>query len=114
MKVTAGESQNQAQSGGICEAGRTERALQPGASTTRMSGFPDLPSSSVSTAGYEDGLGRRSVRFNREVGGMLECLHLRPQFVVFEAALRARAEQLARLDDERFAVVRGFESDAGG
>ena len=88
--------------------------MQPGASTTRMSGFPDLASSSVSTAGYEDGLGRRSVRFNREVGGMLECLHLRPQFVVFEAALRARAEQLARLDDERFALVRGFEKDAGG
>src|SRR5687767_13875743 len=79
-----------------------------------MSGLPDISASSVSTAGYEDGLGRRSVRFNREVGGMLECLHLRPQFVVFEPALRARAEELARLDDERFALVRGFEKDAAG
>ena len=79
-----------------------------------MSGPPDISASSVSTAGYEDGLGRRSVRFNREVGGMLECLHLRPQFVVFESALRARAEALARLDDERFALVRGFEKDATG
>lgn len=79
-----------------------------------MSGPPDTFASSVSTAGYEDGLGRRSVRFNREVGGMLECLHLRPQFLVFEAALRARAEELTRLDDERFARVREFESDATG
>ncbi|MBA3638003.1 MAG: PEGA domain-containing protein [Acidobacteriota bacterium] len=79
-----------------------------------MSGPPDISASSVSTAGYEDGLGRRSVRFNREVGGMLECLHLRPQFAVFEAALRARAEALGRLEDERFAVVRDFEKDATG
>ena len=79
-----------------------------------MSGLPDISSSSVSTAGYADGLGRRSVRFNREVGGMLECLHLRPQFLVFEGALRARAEELARLDDERFATVRAFEKDATG
>lgn len=79
-----------------------------------MSGLPDISSSSISTAGYEDGLGRRSVRFNREVGGMLECLHLRPQFLVFEGALRARAEELARLDDERFAPVREFERDAAG
>ena len=88
--------------------------MQPGASTTRMSALPDISSSSVSTAGYADGLGRRSVRFNREVGGMLECLHLRPQFLVFEGALRARAEELARLDDERFATVRAFEKDASG
>ncbi len=79
-----------------------------------MSGLPDISSSSVSTAGYVDGLGRRSVRFNREVGGMLECLHLRPQFLVFEGALRARAEELARLDDERFATVRAFEKDTTG
>lgn len=79
-----------------------------------MSGFPDIRSSSVSTAGYEDGLGRRSVRFNREVGGMLECLHLRPQFLTFERVLRQRAEELARLDDERFARIRNFEKDASG
>ncbi|MDQ3487547.1 MAG: PEGA domain-containing protein [Acidobacteriota bacterium] len=79
-----------------------------------MSGSPDISASSVSTAGYEDGLGRRSVRFNREVGGMLECLHLRPPFVVFEPALRARAEALGRLEDERFALVREFERDATG
>jgi hypothetical protein len=79
-----------------------------------MSGLPDLRSSSVSTAGYEDGLGRRSVRFDREVGGMLECLQLRPQLVAFEPALRVRASEVAGLDDERFARVRDFESHAGG
>lgn len=78
-----------------------------------MSGFPDR-SSSVSTAGYEDGLGRRSVRFNREVGGMLECLRLRAQFLAFEPALRSRAAEIASLDDERFARVRDFERDASG
>ncbi|MEX1129233.1 MAG: hypothetical protein WEB50_11760, partial [Vicinamibacterales bacterium] len=76
-----------------------------------MSGSPDIRSSSVSTAGYADGLGRRSVRFNREVGGMLECLHLRPQFLAFEPALRATAAELASLDDERFARVRDLERD---
>ena len=88
--------------------------MQPGASTTRMSGSPDISASSVSTAGFEDGLGRRSVRFNREVGGMLECLYLRPQFAVFEQALRARAEILGRLEDERFALVRHFERNGSG
>jgi serine/threonine protein kinase len=77
-----------------------------------MSGSPDIRSSSVSTAGYADGLGHRSVRFNREVGGMLECLHLRPQFLAFEPALRATAAELASLDDERFARVRDIERDA--
>lgn len=45
---------------------------------------------------------------------MLECLHLRPQFVAFEPALRTRAAELTRLDDERFARVRDFEHTPGG
>ena len=45
---------------------------------------------------------------------MLECLQLRPQFLAFETALRRRSEELARLDDERFARVRGFENSGGG
>lgn len=44
---------------------------------------------------------------------MLECLHLRPQYLAFEAALRAQALELARLDDERFARIRGFEKEGG-
>lgn len=76
-----------------------------------MSATPDIRSSSVSTTGYADGLGHRALRFNREVGGMLECLHLRPQFLAFEATLRARARELASLDDERFARVREIERE---
>ena len=65
------------------------RALQPGTSTTEMSALPDARPVSLSTAGYQDGLGRRSVRFDREVGGMLECLRLRAELGAFEASLEA-------------------------
>ena len=74
-----------------------------------MSGLTDTRAVSVSTAGYEDGLGRRSVRFDREVGGMLECLHLRPELWAFESSLRDHAEAIASLDDERFVRVRQIE-----
>lgn len=90
------------------------RALQPGASTIGMSGLPDTRAVSISTAGYEDGLGRRSVRFDREVGGMLECLHLRPELWGFERDLRARAEAIASLEDERFVRVRSIEHGPRG
>lgn len=79
-----------------------------------MSALPDARAVSISTAGYEDGLGRRSVRFDREVGGMLECLRLRPQLRAFEASLRERAEVIGRLDDERFVRVRSVERDPQG
>jgi len=69
---------------------------------------------SVSTAGYEDGLGRRSVRFDREIGGMLECLQLRPELWAFEPALRQRADAIATLEDERFVRVRGIERGPHG
>ena len=79
-----------------------------------MSALPDARAVSISTAGYEDGLGRRSVRFDREVGGMLECLHLRPELRAFEASLRERADAIGRLDDERFVPVRAIERDHHG
>ena len=79
-----------------------------------MSALPDVRAVSISTAGYEDGLGRRSVRFDREVGGMLECLRLRPELRAFEATLRERAEAVGRLDDERFVPVHGFEDSPHG
>ena len=74
----------------------------------------DARAVSISTAGYQDGLGRRSVRFDREVGGMLECLHLRPELWAFEANLRERAGAIAALDDERFVRMRAIERDAHG
>ena len=79
-----------------------------------MSGPADTRAVSISTAGYEDGLGRRSVRFDREVGGMLECLHLRPELWAFEANLRDAAAAIASLDDERFVRVRAIERGPHG
>ena len=66
---------------------------------------------SVSASGYEDGLGRRTLEFDRETGGMLERLHLRPELWAFESFLRERALLAAALDIERFARVRGVERD---
>jgi hypothetical protein len=60
------------------------------------------PESSESSSGYEDGLGRRALAFDRETGGMLERLVLRPEMAAFERALRDRmAASSASLEDER-------------
>ena len=66
---------------------------------------------SVSASGYEDGLGRRTLEFDRETGGMLERLHLRPELWAFEAFLRERVLLATVLDRERFARHRGIERD---
>lgn len=54
------------------------------------------------------------MRFDREVGGMLECLHLRPELTLFEPLVRRAAAELAALDDERFARVRAVERGEHG
>ena len=59
---------------------------------------------SLSTSGYHDGLGLRTLIFDREGGVMLERLILRPELGAFEQALRIRAR--SSLEDERFARVR--------
>jgi hypothetical protein len=69
---------------------------------------------SISTTGYEDGFGRRTLIFDREGGGMLERLHLRPELAAFEAPLRERMARLAAFEDERFARVRTIERDPDG
>ena len=66
---------------------------------------------SLSTSGYHDGLGRRTLIFDREDGAILERLHLRPEFRAFEEALRERMDCAAAFDDERLARVRGIERD---
>ena len=68
--------------------------------------------SSQSSSGYEDGLGRRVLAFDRETGDMLERLVLRPELSAFEEALRKRIITVAELEDERFARPRGLERDA--
>src|SRR5258705_5515589 len=65
--------------------------------------------SSQSSSGYEDGLGRRVLAFDRETGDMLERLVLRPELSVFEAALRERLTIVAGLEDERFTRPRDIE-----
>ena len=62
----------------------------------------DLPSS-ISSTGHEDGLGRRSLSFDRESGAMLEHLFVRPELAVYERLIRERIDQLAAFDDDRFA-----------
>ncbi|HXG54225.1 MAG TPA: PEGA domain-containing protein [Vicinamibacterales bacterium] len=73
----------------------------------------DVRPPSVTTSGFADGLGRRSIRFDRECGTTLECLHVRPELAAFEQALRAQAQVLNALDDERFVRVRAFERIEG-
>jgi hypothetical protein len=65
----------------------------------------------MSASGYEDGLGRRTLEFDRETGAMLERLHLRPELRAFEAFLRERVAWAETFDDERFARARGIERD---
>ena len=76
-----------------------------------MPGAFDVRHSSVSTTGFADGLGRRSIGFDRELGAALECLHVRPELSAYEPALRAQAAAVAALDDERLVRVRSIERD---
>jgi hypothetical protein len=69
------------------------------------------PSSSISSSGHVDGLGRRVLAFDRETGAMLERLYVRPELAAFEAALRAQVERLLPLEDERFARAVHVERD---
>ena len=71
----------------------------------------ELPSSSISSSGHVDGLGRRSLAFDRATGDMLERLHVRPEVAVFEHLIRERIERFATLEDERFARPSAVERD---
>src|SRR4029077_14281867 len=89
-----------------------------GALVAKLSGFVHMPvdavdsDSSESSSGYEDGLGRRVLAFDRETGGLLERLILRPELAVFEPTLQARMAVIAGLEDERFSPPRAIERDA--
>jgi hypothetical protein len=71
----------------------------------------DLSSSSISSSGHIDGLGRRSLSFDRETGGMLERVHLRPELVPFEPVIRERIARLQSIEHERFARPVRIERD---
>jgi PEGA domain len=67
--------------------------------------------SSTSSSGHVDGLGRRSLSFDRTTGAVLERLHLRPELAVFEQTIRKRVERLSGLEEERFARPSNVERD---
>ena len=69
--------------------------------------------SSQSSSGYEDGLGRRVLEFDRETGGMLERIVLRPELSAFEQTLLERLAVVAGLEDERFPRPCAVERQAG-
>jgi hypothetical protein len=76
-----------------------------------MSLPPSTASATLSTSGYQDGLGRRVLAFDREYGVMLERLLLRPELSAFGHALGAQLSHLASIEDERFARMRAVERD---
>ncbi|CAN5882974.1 hypothetical protein BH18ACI5_BH18ACI5_09660 [soil metagenome] len=78
-----------------------------------MPAVPDVRPTSVSTTGFADGLGRRSIRFDRESGTTLECLHLRPELAAFEQVLWDQGKLVEQLGHERIVRVQALES-AGG
>jgi hypothetical protein len=49
--------------------------------------------------------------FDRETGGMLEHLHLRPELGAFDRAIRERVAHAVAFEDERFAHARSVERD---
>src|SRR4029453_13107232 len=79
-----------------------------------MSGPLPAAASSLSSSGFEDGLGRRVLAFDRETGDMLERLVLRPELAAFEKALLTRIDTVSSLEDERFAHPRAIEEDEEG
>lgn len=78
--------------------------------------LPDLTSfaASTSSSGFSDGLGRRTLAFDREGGAMLDRLTIRPELAAFEIAIRDRAERIASLDHDRISHVRTMERDSEG
>jgi hypothetical protein len=61
------------------------------------------PRASFSATGYADGLGRRTLVFDRETGAAAERLTLRAEFGAFERVLRDRAVQLAAWEGDGLA-----------
>lgn len=76
-----------------------------------MSEMADQTAASVSSSGYEDGLGRRTLAFERETGSILERLQLRAELRAFERAITGRMREAAAFDDERFARPLAVDHD---
>ena len=74
---------------------------------------PPSAHASLSATGYADGLGRWTLDFDRESGGMLERLHLRAEFGAFEAGLRQRIDRIAPFEDSLTSATRATQPFAG-
>lgn len=72
--------------------------------------MPGRPAT-FSSSGYQDGLGRRTLVFDRAEGATCERLILRPELGVYAAHLRERAERLTRVESDRLAHPRRIERD---
>jgi PEGA domain-containing protein len=73
---------------------------------------PELERSmSTSSTGYEDGLGRRVLAFDRADGAILERLYLRPELAAFEPALADLAARASALADDRVIAPLGLDRD---
>lgn len=66
----------------------------------------------MTASGFEDGFGRRVLAADREEGTFLERLYLRPEFGVYEHALRDAIARVAAVGDERIVAPRGLERDS--
>ena len=75
--------------------------------------YPAL-GASTSSSGFTDGLGRRSLAFDREGGTMLERLAVRAELSAFERSLRDRLDRIGAMDDERLAKPRSIERAPDG
>ena len=78
-----------------------------------MSATVESRRSSISTTGYLDGLGRRSIRFDRELGATLECLHVRPELRAYEDALLSQACAISEIGEARVVRIRSLEREHG-
>jgi hypothetical protein len=91
-----------------------ERPLQSRQGFCRMRSVAAIGVSSVSSTGYRDGLGHRTLEFDRTTGDILERLVLRPELWAFESAIRASLKTVSGLEDERFARPREVQRDDEG
>ena len=78
-----------------------------------MSATVESRRSSISTTGYLDGLGRRSIRFDRELGATLECLHVRPELRAYEDALLSQACAISEIGEAQVVRIRSLEREHG-
>jgi len=75
------------------------------------------PGGRTNTAGFSDGFGDRSLVFDPASGSSLELLRFKPEFrdsPEFEAALRARVEQVGHLQHPSLSTIQSVDRNDDG